>query len=78
MDEAIKNLLKKELMKKYGGNIVENNNIFVIKEASKPNAPFIPEEMDKIINNIGTIMPLRTGQVAYTLHNKDLIVQLST
>lgn len=76
MEDAIKKLLKKELGQKYGTNIVEDHNVMVVKDASKPNAPIIPEEVDKLINNVGTVIHLRTGQVAYTVYNKDLIVQV--
>ncbi len=75
MRNDIKQVLIKELSQKYGGNIETNGNIIIVKGAIKPNAPLIPEEVDRIINNVGTISNITTGQLVYTIDKNNLVLE---
>lgn len=75
MRNDIKQVLIKELSQKYGGNIETNGNIIIVKDAVKPNAPLIPEEVDRIINNVGTISNITTGQLVYTTNKNSLVLE---
>ncbi|HSW88140.1 MAG TPA: hypothetical protein VLG12_03180 [Candidatus Saccharimonadales bacterium] len=75
MRDDIKQILVKELSQKYGSNIDVHGDIIIVKNAAKPNAPIIPEEVDKIINSAGTVSYMRTGQLVYTTNKNNLIIQ---
>lgn len=69
------NYLQQALTNKYKTEVVINGDLVIVKNASRPNAPIIPEEVTKIIIDTARLFDLRTGELAYTTHGRDLVIQ---
>ncbi len=63
---------------KYGakaGMFPEQGRI-IFEGIASPSEPIIPEEMNAILNQVGREFDLRTGDLAYTINNRNLVITL--
>ena len=74
-EEILKELAHK-LEDKYGApsGIFHELGFVLIKDASEPNAPIIPDDIAEIIHEIAEKYNLNTGDIAFSVNNGDILV----
>lgn len=77
MDSKLKDFLKAELEGKFGDviNITEENNVLVVKNASRPDSPINKDYLNEIITSAHSQKEFKLGEkdLAYTIDDNGTI-----
>jgi len=68
--------VKRRLEEKYGveGGVFPEQGKVIVENVSKPNSPIHPEDVENIIKRVSEKFDLRSGDLAYSADNGNIIV----